>query len=35
MKWVKPILIPERGGLVPIPTMPVRSGRTESADQLG
>ena len=34
MKWVKPILVPERENLDPIPDMPVRSGRTESADQM-
>ncbi|MBO77331.1 MAG: hypothetical protein CME17_07830 [Gemmatimonadetes bacterium] len=35
MKWVKPILIPDREGIDPIAKLPVRSGRVESADQLG
>jgi len=35
MKWVKPILIPDREGIDPIAKLPVRSGRIESADQLG
>ena len=35
MKWVIPILIPDREGLDPIVKLPVRSGRIESSDQLG
>ena len=35
MKWIKPILIEDRRGLDPINRLPVRSGRIESADQLG
>ena len=35
MKWIKPILIEDRKGLDPIYKLPVRSGRIESADQLG
>ena len=35
MKWVMPILIPDREGLDPIVKLPVRSGRIESSDQLG
>ena len=35
MKWIKPILIADREGIDTIPRLPVRSGRVESADQLG
>ena len=35
MKWIKPILISDREGIDAIPRLPVRSGRVESADQLG